>query len=226
MQPAGTLDETSLTGRRALVAVRGATVGLAIAGWLRGWGLHVTRIDDAAQALATGSFDLVIADLPWAPCDLGAARLIVIFGPDEAIPPGAAEALPRPVQAPDLRAAVGRVLAPAEEIDLAAIEQLWGRADSPGFRRVAAVFAAEAPQRLDAITAAWAAGQRALLQREAHSLVGAAGNVGCPALARTARAVERLAPGGEAAAIDSAIAALAAAQARELPALRRLTQLV
>lgn len=179
---------------RILVAERSPTVGLAIAAWLRGWGhqAQAVRTEAAARAaLAAAPCDLLIADAAFALAEAAVPRITLLPSGATAEP----GALARPVQPDALRAAVASILAPAANgLDLAAIAELWGAADSPAFRRIAAVFLAEAPTRLAGIVAAQAAGDRARLVHESHALAGAALNVGLPEVVRLARALEHAAP--------------------------------
>lgn len=205
---------------RILVAERSLTVGLAITAWLRGWGHQVETArtePDARAALAAASFDLLIADAAFA--GLGTAvPCLVLAAPGQA---SAGPALARPVTAQSLREAVEALLAPPPGgLDLAAIAELWGAADSPAFRRIAAVFLAEAPLRLAALVTAHAAGDRDRLAHEAHALAGAALNVGLPGIVRLARAVEHAAPDSPLAAIAPDVLALQEAAIRDFDALQ------
>ncbi len=165
---------------RILVAERSPTVGLAIAAWLRGWGMRAqaVRTEEAARAaLAAAPHDLLIADSAFPLPDAYPPRLTLLPSGN---PPEAA-ALARPVQPEALRAAVEAILAPPSGgLDQEAIAELWGAVDSPAFRRIAAVFLAEAPARLAGIVTAHAAADRHRLAHEAHALAGAALNVGLP----------------------------------------------
>lgn len=176
---------------RILVAERSPTVGLAIAAWLRGWGHQVetARSEEAARAaLAAAPFDLLIADAAFALPGASVPRLTLVS-------PGQVSAGPilaRPIQAQALREAVEDCLAPLLPPidggpDIAAIAELWGAPDSPAFKRISAVFLAEAPIRLAAIVTAHAAADRTRLSHEAHALAGAALNVGLPEVVRLAR---------------------------------------
>ncbi len=206
---------------RILVAERSPTVGLAIAAWLRGWGHHaeIARTEAAAlAALAEGRFDLLVADaglsLP------GTLPRLTLVGAGQAAP-GAT--LARPVTAQGLRVAVEGVLAPpAGGPDLAAIAELWGGADTPAFRRIAAVFLAEAPTRLAAIVTAHASQDRARLSHEAHALAGAALNVGLPEVVRLARALEHADPARPLADLAPDLLALQEAAIRDFDALQAL----
>jgi HPt (histidine-containing phosphotransfer) domain-containing protein len=206
---------------RILVAERSPTVGLAIAAWLRGWGHQVetARSEEAARAaLAAAPFDLLIADAAFAP-PVATPRLTLVAAGQQA--DGAT--LSRPVTAQALRAAVEALLAPPRGgLDHAAIAELWGAADSPAFRRIAAVFLAEAPARLAGLVTAHAAGDRDRMAHEAHALAGAALNVGLPEIVRLARAVEHAAPDRPLAAIAPDVLALQEAAIRDFEALQVL----
>jgi HPt (histidine-containing phosphotransfer) domain-containing protein len=176
---------------RVLVAERGATVGLAIAGWLRGWGMSAERVATVAAAqarLAEPGFDLVVADTGLAGLDAGSLPVVAVLAPGDAPPCGRFVA--RPVQAEALRAAVAAALAPPAGIDRAAITALWGGTDGTAFHRVAQAFIAEAGKRIAAIAASCASIDRQTLEREAHSLAGAAANVGAGRLEGLARELE------------------------------------
>lgn len=207
---------------RILVAERSPTVGLAIAAWLRGWGhqAETARTEAAAAAaLAAGAFDLLIAD---AALPLHGATLprLTLVSPGQ---PAPGATLARPVTAQALRDAVHALLAPASGgPDLMAIAELWGGADTPAFRRIAAVFLAEAPTRLAAIVTAHAAADRARLSHEAHALAGAALNVGLPEIVRLARAVEHADPARALADLAPDLLALQEAAIRDFDALQAL----
>jgi HPt (histidine-containing phosphotransfer) domain-containing protein len=109
--------------------------------------------------------------------------------------PGPVLLMQRAIQAQALRNAVEDCLAPLLPPidggpDIAAIAELWGAPDSPAFKRISAVFLAEAPIRLAAIVTAHAAADRTKLSHEAHALAGAALNVGLPEVVRLARILE------------------------------------
>lgn len=176
---------------RVLVAERGATVGLAIAGWLRGWGLMAERVETVAAAharLAEPGFDLVVADAGLTGLEAGRLPVVAVLAPGDAPPCG--RFVFRPVQAEPLRAAVAAAIAPPTGIDRAAITALWGDTDGTAFHRVAQAFIAEASTRIAAVVACCAADDRRTLEREAHSLAGAAANVGASALEGLARELE------------------------------------
>lgn len=206
---------------RILVAERSATVGLAIAAWLRGWGhqAETARTEEVARAaMAATPFDLVIADTAFALPDTAPRLTLVSSGQSVS---GAT--LARPVTAHALRAAVDALLAPcAGGPDLAAIAELWGGAETPAFRRIAAVFLAEAPSRLAALVTAHAAADRARLSHEAHALAGAALNVGLPEIVRLARAVEHADPARPLADLAPDLLALQEAAIRDFDALQVL----
>jgi HPt (histidine-containing phosphotransfer) domain-containing protein len=206
---------------RILVAERSPTVGLAIAAWLRGWGHHAetARTEaDALAALAGAPFSLVIVDAGFA-LPVAIPRLTLAGAGQHAT--GAT--LARPVAAQALREAVEALLAPpAGGLDLAAIAELWGGADTPAFRRIAAVFLAEAPTRLAAIVTAHAAADRGRLSHEAHALAGAALNVGLPEIVRLARAVEHADPALPLQTLAPEILALQEAAIRDFDALQAL----
>ena len=207
---------------RCLVAERSPTVGLAIAAWLRGWGHHAeaVRTEAAAQtAMAAAPFDLLIADAAFALTGAGVPRL-TLLSPGQ---PVAGPSLARPVQADALRAAVAALLVPQlNGPDIAAIAELWGAPDSPAFKRISAVFLAEAPIRLAAIVTAHAAADRTRLSHEAHALAGAALNVGLPEVVRLARVLEHADPSRPLAELAPDLLALQEVAIRDFDALHAL----
>lgn len=216
-------DAAFLSRQRVLVVERGATVGLAIAAWLRGWGMAVELVKTVAAAqdrLVAAGFDLVVADAGLTGLDVGRLPIVTVLPPGS--PPPSGRFVARPVQADALRAAVAAALSPPAGIDLAAIEALWGGSDGPAFRRVARAFIAEAEERVAAIAMACAADDRCRLEREAHSLAGAASNVGAKALTTLARELEMAAPIAESEVLADRAQTLRAAGARDLAELRRI----
>jgi HPt (histidine-containing phosphotransfer) domain-containing protein len=208
---------------RVLVAERGATVGLAIAGWLRGWGMTAERVETVAAAharLAEAGFDLVVADAGLAGLDAGRLPSVTVLAPGDAPPCGRFVA--RPVQAEALRAAVAAALAPPAGIDRAAIAALWGGTAGTAFRRVAQAFITEAGQRIAAIAASCVADDRQTMEREAHSLAGAAANVGAGALEGLARELELAAASSTPPVLAARARTLQDTAARDLAELRLL----
>jgi HPt (histidine-containing phosphotransfer) domain-containing protein len=211
---------------RCLVAERSPTMGLAIAAWLRGWGhqAETVRTEAAARAaLAAASFDLLIADAAFALPGASVPRLTLVSPGQVSTGP----ILARPVQAQALREAVENCLAPLLPPidggpDIAAIAELWGAPDSPAFKRISAVFLAEAPIRLAAIVTAHAAADRAKLSHEAHALAGAALNVGLPEVVRLARVLEHADPGRPLAELAPDLLALQEVAIRDFDALQAL----
>lgn len=211
---------------RCLVAERSPTVGLAIAAWLRAWGHHAetVRTEAAAQAaLAAMPHDLLIADAAFVLAGPTPPRITLVSPGQSATGPS----LARPVQAQALREAVEDCLAPPLPPidggpDVAAIAELWGAPNSPAFRRIAAVFLAEAPIRLAAIVTAHAAADRARLSHEAHALAGAALNVGLPEVVRLARVLEHADPAAPLAELAPTLLALQEVAIRDFDALHAL----
>lgn len=207
---------------RILVAEPSPTVGRAVAAWLRRWGhqAEIARTEATAQAaLSAAPFDLLIADAALSLPGATLPRLTLVSSGT----PASGATLTRPVTAQALRDAVNALLAPASGgPDLAGIAELWGGADTAAFRRIAAVFLAEAPTRLAAIVTAHAAADRARLSHEAHALAGAALNVGLPEIVRLARAVEHADPARPLVDITPAVLALQQAAIRDFDALQAL----
>ncbi len=75
--------------------------------------------------------------------------------------------------------------------DLAQIEESWGGADDETYRTILGIFGPEAESLYAQLAELFARGDMARLQRLAHTLRGAASNVGARHLAATALALER-----------------------------------
>lgn len=185
---------------RVLVIDASLTVSLMICGLLRRWG-HVaeTQLPDCAC-------DLVIADPATADPRLAELRrrgvpwLALLSAGHTRDAADAAFWVHKPIQSAELHTAVSRCLGPARPaatvsgIDVVAIGELWESPENEGFRLVAKAFLREMDQCLAQVARALAEGDRRRLAREAHSVVGAAANVGAPQISQAARAVEEAAP--------------------------------
>ncbi len=82
--------------------------------------------------------------------------------------------------------------------DLAQIAESWGGADDDIYRTILGIFGPEAEGLCTQLAGLVAAGDAARLQRIAHTLRGAAANVGAARLAACAFALEHAPPGGAA----------------------------
>jgi signal transduction histidine kinase/CheY-like chemotaxis protein len=105
---------------------------------------------------------------------------------------GQALAPPVPVTPPPVTD--GRELAVLDESRLAGLE---AKIAPPKFTAMISAFLENADQRLQRMAEAHAAGDMEMLEREAHSLAGAAGNVGTLRLAAAARRIEAACRAGE-----------------------------
>jgi HPt (histidine-containing phosphotransfer) domain-containing protein len=215
---------------RILVIDASITVSLMICGLLRRWGYR------AETRFAEPGCDLVIADPATADPRLTALRrqgvpwLALLSAGDARDAADAAFWVHKPIDAAELQDAVIRCLqescvAPAaESIDVAVIAELWESPDNPAFRRVAAAFVRELQQALGMIAQSLHAQDRRRLAREAHSVVGAAANVGAVHISRAARAVEEAAPHAGVERLHALAEQLAAISRRDLPALQGLIE--
>jgi HPt (histidine-containing phosphotransfer) domain-containing protein len=221
--------------RRVLVIDRNATVALMICGLLRRWGFHAERDKTPAGDSGVGEtdWDLVIADPQGAPARLAALRrqgvpwIALVSAGDARDSADAASWIYKPIESSELQDAVTRCLdsKPATTnagVDTSAIVELWGSLDHAGFRQVANAFLGEIETRLISIAEALATNNRKTLHLEAHSVGGAAANVGGVAIARAARAVEAIALDGDLARLRALVDVLETTSRRDLPALRRL----
>jgi len=107
-------------------------------------------------------------------------------------------------------------------LDVDAIATLWGTSRNATFLRVSEVFIEEMAQRLSGLAGALAMMDRDLLTIEAHSIGGAAANVGCATLSHAARVLEHEAAEAEPRRLRSLVGQVQAAAAADLAALRAL----
>ncbi len=224
-QSAGPAPETP---RRIMVIDASLTVSMMICGLLRRWG-HV-----AETQLPEGHCDLVIADPAAADPRLAELRrlgvpwLALLSAGHTRDAADAAFWVYKPIQAAELQTAVARCLddtrplGAANGIDTEAITELWGGTDSANFRLVATAFLREMAQCLAMVARALAEQDRRRLAREAHSVVGAAANVGAPQISQAARAVEEAAPHAGPERLRALVEQLTAISRRDLPALEAL----
>ncbi len=216
--------------KRILVIDASLTVSMMMCGLLRRWGYQ------ADTKLTDSGYDLVIADPALADPVVAELRrrgvpwLALLSAGHTRDAADAVFWVHKPIQASELQDAVARCLAeqvaaPASDgIDLDAIAALWESVENPGFRLVAKAFTTELEKCLAMIAEALAAEDRRRLAREAHSVVGAAANVGAPQIAVAARAVEDAAPHAGPERLRALIDQLASTSRRDLPALRALIE--
>lgn len=172
-------------GMTVLIAEDSAATALLARALLTGWGfaVHVTGCDDTAvQAMTERHFDLVIigttapgAGLVEAACD--STPILALVSRNNRRPQANAELI-LPLTAAALRDAVRQCLGGvAAVLDSDAIEALWGGPDSQVYHRIIRVFIEETRGRMARIADLIAAGDRAAITIEAHSIKGAAANV-------------------------------------------------
>ena len=194
---------------RVLLVVDSPTTSTFARALLQRWGrdVIVTPSGDRAQkALGNGTFELVIVDAasPDAPNIVAQSTVPVIAlraGQTEL--PGATAYCGLPFVIDSFRATVEACLAGADtaaadvpDVDTDEIIDLWGSLDDSGFLTVLAVFLIELRDRLATIDTLLGGGSRETLEREAHSIKGAASNVGAAAIRAHARRLEARAKAG------------------------------
>jgi HPt (histidine-containing phosphotransfer) domain-containing protein/CheY-like chemotaxis protein len=215
--------------QRILVIDASPTVSMMICGLLRRWGYL------ADTGMTEADYDLVIADPALADSRVAALRrrdvpwLALLSAGHTRDAADAVFWVHKPIQSSELQDAVARCLeappaTPADGIDVTAIAELWGSVENPGFRQVAKAFLTELATCLAMIGKALDAEDRRRLAREAHSVVGAAANVGVPQISRAAHAVEDAAPHAGPERLRALIDQLAAASRRDVPVLRALIE--
>ena len=225
---------TDAPTRRVLVIDRNVTVALMVGSLLRRWGFDVQRDAGQGEVHPEPDWDLVVADPQGNPDRLSALRrkgvpwVALISAGDARETADAAAWLYKPVEASELQDAVTRALTSETAgtsvgVDTAAIVELWGSLDHPGFRQVANAFLGEIDKRVHSMVDCLANGNRKQLHLEAHSVGSAAANVGGMAISRAARALEAVALAGDATTLRSLVEAVEAACRRDLPAIRKLS---
>jgi HPt (histidine-containing phosphotransfer) domain-containing protein/CheY-like chemotaxis protein len=219
--------------QRVLLAEHGATVALLASRLLERNGFTVTSVDHEASALAAlagGQFDAALVDsaFPGAEpivraCAAGSIPVLAILSGGPALP-GATAEVSVPIAATALTAALrhclNQDLGPA--IDLAAVAALWGGPDGPGFQLVVGVFINELAGFPAQVEALLAAGDRGGLERQAHSIKGAASQVGANLLAAAALRLEQNALTASDAGLHALAAAIEAASGPTIAGLRAL----
>ena len=222
---------TEGAGRTVLIAESSPALALLTRTLLTRWGFAVTATAcdrSALQALENGQFDLVVigATAPDAPliadaCSNGAP--ILALTTDDRDLAGAAASLRLPVDAASLRAGVDRCLNPATgSLDAEAIATLWGSTDSPVYHRIVRVFIGEVRDRVAKICALLETGDLPVIEIEAHSIKGAAANVGAHAIRDAAKRLETEAARRDSTAIPALTAALRHATEAGVAALERI----
>lgn len=185
----------------------------AVAGhMLRKLGVSFERVKNGREAFVLGrrkSFDLILMDIGMPDVDgLKATRMLRDVGCDTPIIALTAHALEgdrenafsqgmdgyltKPLRLPELASQLTEWMSPMSEentttggLDLPAIEELWGD-DMETFNEIGQLFLAELDQRLATLDSV----DLNTLERDAHSLKGAAANVGASALSALAAELE------------------------------------
>ncbi len=192
--------------RRVLLAEHSPTVALFARTLLERKGFTVRLVGgegEALPALTEDSYDLAVVDaaVPGAgaiaaTCAAQAIPVLAILA-DGGTLEGASAEVAAPINATAFHAAVRHsldrskaALMQAGGLDAGAILALWGATDSQSFLGVAGVFVTELEERLALMPALLAGDDRAGLELHAHSIKGAASNVGATALHAAALALE------------------------------------
>lgn len=226
--------------RRVLLVEDSATVALFARALLERKGFTLRLVDghgNALPALAGERYDLaaVNAALPGATaiaaaCADRAIPVLAILSGGSTLA-GAAAEVATPINALAFHTAVqhcldrGKVRAMAEGgIDADAIYTLWGTTGSPSFLAVARVFVAELEERLTLLPALLAGDDRAGLELQAHSIKGAASNVGAIAIHAAAQRLEARSLAGGSAELAALAAGLQSAAGPGIACLRALVR--
>jgi len=231
------MSDRSLTpdgqARRVLVIDRNITVALMVGSLLRRWGFQVERDSGGSDVYPEPSWDLIVADPQSNPDRLSALRrrgvpwVALISAGDVRETADAAAWIYKPIEAGELQDAINRALtsetsATSVGVDTAAIVELWGSLDHPGYRQVANAFLGEIDKRVVSMVDSLANGNRKQLHLEAHSVGSAAANVGGMAISRASRALEAVALEGDVANLRALVESVETACRRDLPAIRKL----
>src|SRR5579872_866889 len=198
--------------KRVLVLEDSLTVTLFVRTLLEQWGYAVGLA--AANNLGLpglGDYQLVVVDAAWPDADavvsacVNHAIPVLALISDGARLRGTTAEVALPIKTQDFRLAVmhcmnnGIMRSLAEAgIDVDEIIALWGTVDDAKFLRVASVFVAELEERLPLIRQLLAIVDRVGLERQAHSIKGAASNVGATAIQAIAFKLETLSLTGSA----------------------------
>ncbi|MBS0641355.1 MAG: Hpt domain-containing protein [Proteobacteria bacterium] len=218
--------------RTALILEDSASVAQFVHALLTRWGFAVRRVSDVA-AIEAGtediSCDLAIVGSAAKGAEtviaaIGATAGIVALTTDGEALDGATVSIALPPSRASLAEAVHVCLIrDIQPLDPVAIATLWGSTDNTGFRLVAAAFAGEFRDCMARIETALASGDRHRIELDAHSLKGAAGSVGAPAIRRIAARLEAAAERGNLSKAAPLVEALREAGDAGLTALERLT---
>ena len=186
-------------GRTALVAENSIALALLARTLLTRWGFAVTGMccdRTALQAIETTRFDLVVVGATGADAALIVATcaegppVLALTSENHGLD-GATVSLRLPVDATSLREGVERCLnSVTGSLDIGAIEALWGSTDYPIYHRIVRVFIGEVRDRVARIAALQESGDLTAIEIEAHSIKGAAGNVGAHAIRDAAMRLE------------------------------------
>lgn len=191
---------------RILLAVDGQTVASFAAALLQKWGYTIAARATAAEAMTLvgdGHFDLAIIEASAAEASLIAGTCMAASCPVIALRtgnltvPGVLFYAAIPFVPEAFRATIAASLARTATaatgdggIDPAIIIDLWGGLDNRGFLTVSAVFLVELRDRLTKIDSLLDSGSRRSLELEAHSIKGAASNVGAVDIRDCAKRLE------------------------------------
>jgi len=219
------------SGRAVLIAEDSTALTLLVRTLLTRWGFAATATPcdgTALAALETTRFDLVVVGASGsdaaaiiAGCSNGPPVLVLTTGDWD--PNATTVALRLPIDAASLRDGVERCLNPAAgSLDHAAIVALWGSTDSPIFHRIVRVFTEEVRGRVVRIGELLPLGDMPAIEIEAHSIKGAAANVGAHGIRDAARRVEADAVRRDATALPLSTEALRHATDTGIAALERI----
>jgi HPt (histidine-containing phosphotransfer) domain-containing protein len=192
--------------RRVLLVEEGATVRLFVRTLLERWGCAVQVAEPQSTELPdlTG-FDLVVigatcrdAEAIVAACSARAIPVLALL-PEGTKLGGATAEVALPINAQEFHISLlhcldrSLVQSMAEAgIDADEIIALWGAVDDPRYLRVVVVFIAEMADRLPRLAGLLSGTNRAELELQAHSIKGAAANVGATALHTVALKLETM----------------------------------
>jgi len=185
-----TQSDTNSTPRPARIALRedSATVALHVRTLLQHMGYAVRVIADAADATGVDDCDLAVIGVRASGADAVVSRSLLAMLPILALAPssfglaGASATISVPVRAVELRDAVSRLLEPAKVLDHDVLATIWGDHRDPRLAGIIDVFAKEIVQLADRVEQAFAAGDMAGLELNAHALKGAAAQIGTSVL--------------------------------------------
>ena len=223
---------------RILLAVDGQTIASFAAALLRKWGYTIAAratASEAATLVGNGHFDLVIIEASAAEASLianacmAASLPLIALRTGALTVPGVAFYAAIPFVPDAFRATVAASLACTETaeigdggIDPAIVTDLWGGLDNRGFLTVSAVFLVELRDRLKKIDSLLERGSHVPLELEAHSIKGAASNVGAVDIRDCAERLEAAAVQGSSDELHRLTRALHIASERGIQALEKI----